>query len=43
MVRQNPAPRLAGARSPFAVFVFGFLAFKLQSPNRLQIKSPKSI
>jgi hypothetical protein len=26
MVRRNPAPRLAGARLPFAVRFFGFLA-----------------
>jgi hypothetical protein len=42
MVRRNPAPRLVGAWSPFAVLVFGFLAFKLQSSKRLQIKSPKT-
>jgi hypothetical protein len=42
MVRRNPASRLAGARSPFAVLVFGFSAFKLQSSKRLQIKSSKN-
>jgi hypothetical protein len=29
MVCRNPAPCLAGARSPFVVFVFDFLAIKL--------------
>jgi hypothetical protein len=43
MVRQNPAPRLAGVRSPFAIFGFGFLTVKLQSPKRLQTESPNSI
>jgi hypothetical protein len=38
MVRRNPAPRLAGARSPFTVLVFSFLAFKLQSLNGYKLR-----
>ena len=37
MVRRNPVPRLAGALLPFAIFVFGYLAFKstkIWNPNR---------
>jgi hypothetical protein len=43
MVRRNPAPRLAGARSPFTVLVFGFLAFKLQSLNGYKLRVLKRL
>jgi hypothetical protein len=43
MVRRNPAPRLAGARLPFVVWFFGFLAVTFILTDRYKISTDREI
>jgi hypothetical protein len=43
MVRRNPAPRLAGARLPFTVWFFGFLAITFILTDRYKISTDREI